>query len=146
MINVDAVFVDTNILIYATDPRSPFQQAAFDRLEAARRQGIELIISPQILREYLAAATRAASRGGATSLTDALSNFRTFRAAFTVLADSPAVLDVLDSLVGRIAVAGKQVHDANIVATSDPHDAQLASGLVPARQYLLSSSTVGHIA
>ena len=35
MINVDAVFVDTNILIYATDPRSPFHQAAFDRLAAA---------------------------------------------------------------------------------------------------------------
>lgn len=33
-----------------------------------------------------------------------------------------------------------------MVATSDPHGAQLASGLVPARQYLLSSSTVRHIA
>ena len=34
-----------------------------------------------------------------------------------MLVDSPAVLDVLDRLVGSIVVAGKQVHDANIVAT-----------------------------
>lgn len=117
MINGDHLFVDTNILIYATDPHSPFHQAAFDRLEAARRQGVELIISPQILREYLAAATRAASGGGPTSLADALANFRTFRATFTVLVDSPAVLDVLDRLVGSIVLAGKPVHDAKIVAT-----------------------------
>lgn len=117
MTGVSDLFVDTNILIYATDPVSPLNRTATDTLQHARATGIDLMISPQILREYLAAATRVAITGRGSPIADILKNFRLFRTAFTVLADSPLVLDHLDRLVSSIAVAGKQVHDANIVAT-----------------------------
>ncbi len=117
MTGVSQLFVDTNILIYATDPVSPLNRIAVDTLQYGRAAGIDLLISPQILREYLAAATRIAVTGSGSPIADILKNFRVFRTGFTVLADSPLVLDQLDGLVSSIAVAGKQVHDANIVAT-----------------------------
>ncbi len=48
---VDRLFVDTNILVYATDADSPWQPVAENELEEWRRQGTELHISVQVLRE-----------------------------------------------------------------------------------------------
>jgi predicted nucleic acid-binding protein len=53
-------FVDTNILIYATNAQSPWHQHATAALNNARQQGVNFVISPQILREYLVTATRSA--------------------------------------------------------------------------------------
>ena len=114
---VSQLFVDTNILIYATDPVSPLNGTAIGTLQHARATSIDLMISPQILREYLAAATRVAITGSGSPIASIMQNFRVFRTDFTVLADSPVVLDHLDNLVSSIPVAGKQIHDANIVPT-----------------------------
>jgi len=56
-------FVDTNILVFATDPASPLNRPALDTLQQAMLAGVDLVISPQILREYLSAATRAYALG-----------------------------------------------------------------------------------
>ncbi|HSH82262.1 MAG TPA: type II toxin-antitoxin system VapC family toxin [Herpetosiphonaceae bacterium] len=115
------LFVDTNLLIFATDPASPLNRSALDMLQQARDAGVELVISPQVLREYLAAATRASVLGAGSGIADILRNFRTFRTRFTVLEDNPAVLDHLEMLVTTVTVAGKQIHDGNIVATMLAH-------------------------
>ncbi len=47
-----------NILIYANLARSPFHRVAQERLTVLDEQGINLWISRQVLREYLAAMTR----------------------------------------------------------------------------------------
>lgn len=41
--------------------------------------------------------------------------------AFEVLEDGPAVTEILISLCREIPVGGKQIHDANIVATMLAH-------------------------
>ena len=41
--------------------------------------------------------------------------------AFDVLEDGPAVTEILISLCREIPVGGKQIHDANIVATMLAH-------------------------
>ena len=47
---------------------------------------------------------------------------RAFQDSFYVLHSSPGVLDHLLQLAERVQVAGKQIHDANIVATMLAYD------------------------
>lgn len=115
--DVERLFVDTNILIFATNTLSPWHTAATNILHEARQLGVELILSQQILREYLAAATRINILAEGPPLADILENIRTFRNDYTIVEDNPFVLDHLIELLQKIPTSGKQVHDANIVAT-----------------------------
>lgn len=115
------LFVDTNVLIYATDPRSSLHPLATATLQQMGAQGVVLVVSPQVLREYLAVANRSPAAGGGTPLNDVLANIDSFRTAFRVVADDPAVLDQLVTLIRQIPTAGRRVHDANIVATMLVH-------------------------
>jgi len=58
MAGIERLFVDANVLIYATNGSSPWHGLANAALQEARQLGIELIISTQVWREYLATATR----------------------------------------------------------------------------------------
>ena len=53
-----AVFLDTNILVYASFPRTPFHAAARARFTELETTGATLLASRQVLREFLAVATR----------------------------------------------------------------------------------------
>ena len=53
-------FVDTNVLVFAANPMSPWHSAAMTRLQTARREGITLFVNPQVVREFIAAASRPA--------------------------------------------------------------------------------------
>lgn len=117
MTGVRALFVDTNTLIYATNSAVPWHRAATEALARGRGSSVDLVISRQIVREYLSAATRASSTGTGLSLSAIMRNVHNFRADFRVVAETEAVLDVLLDLMQTVPIAGKQVHDANIVAT-----------------------------
>ncbi len=117
MTGVSELFVDNNVLVYSTNSFSPWHRVARDRLQEARQLGVDLVISTQILREYLAVATRSSTTTGSPSLSELLDNVRLFRTQFTVVLNSPLVLDHLTTLIRSIPLAGRQVHDANIVAT-----------------------------
>jgi predicted nucleic acid-binding protein len=118
--DVERLFVDTNILIYATNAASPWHEAATTALQTARQRGVELILSTQILREYLAAATRPAKTGN-LPLSKILDNFQTFQTDFTVVEETKSGLAILANFLRTIPLGGKQVHDANIVATMLVH-------------------------
>ena len=122
MRDVRRLFVDTNILIFSTNELSEWHLPAEKVLHEARQLGIDLTISSQILREYLAAATRINITGNGLPLPKILENVHVFRSEFTVIEDSPFVLDTLVDILKKIAVAGKQVHDANIVAAMQVHE------------------------
>ena len=121
MMDDEPLFVDTNVLIYATDPRSPLQPLAAEALRQAREAGVPLVASPQVLREYLAVASRPATAGGGIPLNDVLDNIDAFRSAFRIVEDGLAGLDQLVRLIRQIPTAGRRVHDANIVATMQAH-------------------------
>jgi len=53
-----AVLVDTNVLLSATAPLRPLHRAAMAVLNDWPNQGTLLATSSQVLREYLAVATR----------------------------------------------------------------------------------------
>jgi predicted nucleic acid-binding protein len=74
-----------------------------------------------VLREYLAATTRPQSWSRALTLAEATVDTDSFIRRFAVLEDGPAVWSELITLTRSFAFGGKQVHDANIVATMLAH-------------------------
>ena len=113
-------FVDTNVLVQSTATTAPFHAAARAALARLRAAG-PVAISRQVLREYLAAVTRPQSWAKALTLAEATADTDRFIQRFAVLEDGPEVWDELMALSRRFAFGGKQVHDANIVATMLAH-------------------------
>lgn len=112
--------VDTNVLVYSTAAGAPFQDRARAVLALSATDD-PLSVSRQILREYLAVMTRQQAWGRALSPSEAIADTFQFIRRFTVLEDGPAVWDQLLNLSRRYSFGGRQVHDANIVATMLAH-------------------------
>ena len=87
----------------------------------ALEDGEALRVSRQVLREYLAVVTR--PQGWPITITreDALADVEQMMAGFEVLEDGPVVTASWLELCGAVPVGGRQVHDANIVATMLAH-------------------------
>lgn len=117
----DPVFIDTNVLIYAHLALSPFYRAAVGALQALHVAEAPIWISRQVLREYLAAMTRPGALTGNIAAAELVADIRSFSEQFFVAEDGPSVTDELVDLFTALPIAGKQVHDANIVATMLAH-------------------------
>lgn len=114
-------FVDANILVFAANPLSPWHTAAVMRLREARRDKISLVVSPQVVREFIAAASRFAAGESPPPTDPILENVRRIRAGFILVDETAATMDRLADLLKTIPTRGKQVHDANIAATMLTH-------------------------
>jgi predicted nucleic acid-binding protein len=117
----EPVFVDTNVLIYAIRRLALQHAAAQAALARHEDNGSVMWVSPQVLREYLAAVTRSQATSPALAMTTAIADVRRFRSAFEVAEERPGVLDRLLDLLAVQRGGGRQVHDANIVATMLEH-------------------------
>lgn len=115
-----ALFIDTNVLVYANVSEAPQHQAALAAIDQARKGGRTLWISRQVLREYLVTLTRPQAFQD-VPLTTVLEQVRLFQDHFEIADDTDAVTDQLMQLMDDIPIGGKQVHDANIVATMLAH-------------------------
>jgi len=111
------VFIDTNILIYANLAMSPFHRQAIERLQSLDEQRVDLWISRQTLREYLSGMTRQGELTGDIPVASLIADVRYFANRFRVAEDSLQVTERLLVLMEQVSIGGKQVHDANIVAT-----------------------------
>jgi toxin-antitoxin system PIN domain toxin len=113
-------FIDTNVLVYATAAGSPFHVRAREAL--ARLASTDpFAISRQVLREYLAVTTRPQVWARPLALAEALTDTDSFSRRFTILEDGLPVWEQLALLGRRFSFGGRQVHDANIVATMLAH-------------------------
>jgi predicted nucleic acid-binding protein len=112
-----AVFLDTNILVYASFPEAPFHLAARSRLTELESDGVLFWTSRQVLREYLASTTRPGAVVPPPTLEALSQAVRQFEAEFEIADEDAAVTALLLDLLKSRTVLGKQVHDANIVAT-----------------------------
>jgi predicted nucleic acid-binding protein len=117
----DAVFLDTNVLVYANQATALRHAEALALLRQAEQDGIELWISGQVLREYLAVVTRPQGDQAALSMQIALDRVRRFTERFQLAEDGPLVRVQLFALLASHPTGGRQVHDANIVATMLAH-------------------------
>jgi predicted nucleic acid-binding protein len=122
----EVVFLDTSILVTATDESRPFHAAARKLIARGRSAGLHGATSGQAIREYLVVATRPlAANGLGLSTADALGNIgkMTRRLQFC---DEPESVSVrLRGLVGAGEISGKSIHDAGIVATLIEHGIEL---------------------
>jgi predicted nucleic acid-binding protein len=115
--NDHAIFVDTNVLVYANLEHSPFYPAAEQRLNDLSIQGHTLWISRQILREYLATMTRGNIVDRHLLIKTLLDDVHYFSEHFHLAEDSEVVTANLLTLMEQIPMGGAQVHDANFIAT-----------------------------
>jgi len=113
----DVIWVDTCILVYANLKLSPFHQQTVERLKSYDEKGCELWISRQTLREYLSAMTKQSMLTSAIPLSSLIADVRYFANRFLVGEDGPKVTESLLNLISQSPTGGKQIHDANIVAT-----------------------------
>ena len=124
MTAADPVFVDTNVLLYVSRPLAPQHIAAREALARLEAAGGPLWISRQVLREYLAVVTRPQATAPALPMAEAIADVRHFQAAFEIAEDvGPVVFERLPAVARYASWFGKQVHDANLVAS------MLASGV-----------------
>lgn len=113
------VFVDTNVLLGAIDDTRTCHQAALDVWEDDPRR---LVVSDQVAREFLASATRPVEANGlGMTGPQAVSSLRTLLEGVEVLPPTASTLARLQDLVSAGAAAGKQVHDASLVASALAH-------------------------
>ena len=114
------MFVDTNVLVHALAPTAPGHGMARAALEA-HAESDRLCISRQVLREFLAVITRPQLWMQARTPSEAADAAIVLANEFEILEDGTAVWDQLIDLSRRFAFGGRQVHDANIVATMLVH-------------------------
>ena len=113
--------LDTNVLVMARFQAAPGHAVARERLQRAGKSGDVLHISRQVHREYLATVTRPQSWSAPVPMDAALADIATLQASFEILEDGPRATEMLIRLCRDVVVAGRQIHDANIVATMLAH-------------------------
>ena len=108
----DPLFVDTNVLVYASWAAAPLHAHSRSVLATHRSAGAPLYISRQVIREWLATLNR--PRTG-LPLADLIAEAQAFDAHFTILDDTATTTANLLALLPQ--ASGVRVHDVNIIAT-----------------------------
>ena len=122
----DRAFVDTNVLLAAADEDRAEHKASIAMLEDWPAAGVALYTSGQVFREYLAVASRPAKLNGlGMSRHDAVSNIRQLRSRLRQVEETSKVTDRLLDLLDIVDCGGKQIHDANLVATMLVHGVEV---------------------
>ncbi len=117
----NALFVDTNVLVYANVIETPFHEQALAAIDVAYQTGRTLWISRQVIREYLVTVTRSQTFGNLPRAR-VFEQVDQFIEQCQVADDTAVVTRQLVKLLGDFKIGGKQVHDANIVATMRAYD------------------------
>jgi len=118
---VDAVFVDTSVLVAASVAGHPGHIGAREGIRALVTSGAALCISPQVCREFLAVLTRQPVSGRAFSVEEALAALDEWRLGCSLLGEDEDTVAECLRLARAHGVRGKQVHDCNLVAVMLTH-------------------------
>jgi predicted nucleic acid-binding protein len=109
--------VDTNILLRATVTQFPFHEQAKKLVSDQVDAGVELWISRQVIREYIAQVTRPQVFMNPMAVEQIDAQLQTMRALFKIADETEQVTTQLMALLKVYPTGGKQVHDANVIAT-----------------------------
>ncbi|MFQ3647790.1 MAG: type II toxin-antitoxin system VapC family toxin [Anaerolinea sp.] len=111
------VFLDANILLRMILTQMN-QHAEVDALvKRTISEGAELWISGQVIREFIVQATHPRTLAEPLTIEQVVHEIEAMRPLFQIADETTAVRDKLLELLQQYPTQGKQVHDANIVAT-----------------------------
>lgn len=114
---VARAFIDTNVLLRAFNRQTLLHEEARLLIKSQIDAGLELWISRQVIREYLVQMTHPRSSPQPDGLTIATEHLETMQQSFRIADETAEVTAQLLDLLKTYPTGGKQVHDANIVAT-----------------------------
>jgi predicted nucleic acid-binding protein len=116
------VLLDTNILGRMVEVGHPQHRAAVDATNARMRRGDVPCVVPQTLYEFWVVATRPSQANGlGLTVGQAAAELTRLQSLFPLLPDGPAVYPEWERLVTTHQVAGKNAHDARLVAAMAVH-------------------------
>ncbi len=118
-----AYLIDTSILVRLANSADAFHSLAAHAVLALHESGEVLHVTAQNLIEFRNVATRPVALNGlGLSPPDAEAKAAGFESVFPLLAETPDVFPAWKAVVHTLAVVGKQVHDARLVAVCHVHE------------------------
>ena len=118
----ERLFCDTNVLLSAVDRKRRLHAEAIHVLNELPNRGVALYVSGQIMREFLVVCTRNPDANGlGLSRPDAVRNAEAIVERSTMLDENRHVAVRLLDILRTTTCTGKQLHDANVVATMQEH-------------------------
>ena len=115
-------FLDTNVLLTATDASRPQHREAIRMLSNTGSRSLRLAASGQILREYMVVTSRPIDANGlGLNVRDSVANVNEFLRRLQLFDETQEVAQRLRQLALKYGIRGKRLHDANIVATMATH-------------------------
>jgi predicted nucleic acid-binding protein len=116
---IERVFLDTNVLLEATDQGRRFHAQATGLLHDFAKRQWSLHCTAQVLREYLVVATRPESANGlGLSVPDAVANIRQFRKKVALVLEPQVCLDTLLTWSEHHGTTGRKLHDLQILVAA----------------------------
>ncbi|MCI0490746.1 MAG: type II toxin-antitoxin system VapC family toxin [Blastocatellia bacterium] len=114
--------IDTNVLLRLIQKSHPMHKDAADSIRNLMAAGEELCIVPQNLIEFWAVATRPANYNGlGLTIDEAEQELSKLKSIFILRLDIPIIFSEWEKLVKHHKVAGRQAHDARLVAAMLAH-------------------------
>ncbi|MCC7206667.1 MAG: PIN domain-containing protein [Anaerolineae bacterium] len=110
-------FVDTNIVLRRLNNALPGHAGATALIRQQLDDDVELWISRQVIREHMAQVSRPGLLDIPLTVAQIEQQVGFMRAMFNVADETEAVTEKLLELIREFPSGGKQIHDANIVAT-----------------------------
>jgi len=110
-------FVDTNVLLRAVSLDMALHREAATLVQQMWDRDVELWISRQIFREYLVQTTHPNTLSSSLTISQIMEHIEIIETLFHVADEIQEVTEQLLSLTQIYPTRGKQIHDANIVAT-----------------------------
>jgi predicted nucleic acid-binding protein len=117
-----AYLIDTSVLARLANTADGLYAAADRAVMELHQRGEVLHVTPQNLIEFRNLATRPkAVNGLGLSVVDAEAKAAAFEGMFPLLPETPDIFAAWKALVGALAIIGKRVHDARLVAVCHAH-------------------------
>jgi predicted nucleic acid-binding protein len=113
----DKIFLDTNVLLRLTIYQFPEYLQVKTLVATYTSENTEIYISRQIVREYLNQVTRPQNFMVSMTASQVKKQYEIFRSIFKIADETETVTQHLIDLLQKYPTGGKQIHDANIVAT-----------------------------
>ncbi len=117
MMTTDKAFVDTNILLRTIITQMDQHVESEALVQQMWADKVELWISRQVIREYLVQITHPRTFDPPLEIEQVMEHLTQVEGLFRVADDTQAVTAHLKTLLQTVPTRGKQIHDANIVAT-----------------------------